>query len=81
MLRPQAEAVDLDGKPDLKNPDLYLTDDFHDIFRALRVEEPVYWNPEADSTGFWAVTRYRNDFEEPENLFIRQRYGRTPDLQ
>ena len=58
MLRPQAEAVDLDGKPDLKNPDLYLTDDFHEIFRALRAEEPVYWNPEADSSGFWAVTRY-----------------------
>ena len=58
MLRPQAEAIDLDGKPDLKNPDLYLTDDFHDIFRALRAEEPVYWNPEAGSSGFWAVTRY-----------------------
>ena len=58
MLRPQAETVDLGGKPDLKNPDLYLTDDFHDVFRQLRAEEPVYWNPEADSSGFWAVTRY-----------------------
>ena len=58
MLRPKAEKLELDGRPDLKDPDLYLRGDHHDIFRALREQEPVYWNPEADSTGFWAVTRY-----------------------
>ncbi|MDE1172465.1 MAG: cytochrome P450 [Parvibaculaceae bacterium] len=58
MLRPQAKTIDLDGKPDLKNPDLYMDGDFHEVFRRLRAEEPVYWNPEADASGFWAVTRY-----------------------
>ena len=58
MLRPKAKAIDLGGKPDLKDPDLYLREEHHDVFRRLRAEEPVYWNPEADSTGFWAITRY-----------------------
>jgi linalool 8-monooxygenase len=58
MLRPQAEKLDLGGKPDLKDPDLYMRGEHHDIFRRLRAEEPVYWNPEADSSGFWAITRY-----------------------
>lgn len=58
MLRPKAKAVDLGGKPDLKDPDLYLHERHHDVFRKLRAEEPVYWNPEADGSGFWAITRY-----------------------
>lgn len=58
MLRPQAQAIDLGGKPDLKDPDLYMREDHHEVFRKLRAEEPVYWNPEADSTGFWSITRY-----------------------
>lgn len=58
MLRPKAQAIDLGGKPDLKDPDLYLREEHHEVFRRLRAEEPVYWNPEADSTGFWAITRY-----------------------
>ncbi|GMV63795.1 MAG: linalool 8-monooxygenase [Parvibaculum sp.] len=58
MLRPKAQAIDLGGKPDLKSPDIYLHEEHHDVFRRLRAEEPVYWNPEADSTGFWAITRY-----------------------
>jgi len=58
MLRPKAEKLDLGGAPDLKDPDLYMTDDFHEVFKALRADSPVYWNPEADAAGFWAVTRY-----------------------
>lgn len=58
MLRPQAQAIDLGGKPDLKDPDLYMRDAHHDVFRKLRAEEPVYWNPEADAAGFWAITRH-----------------------
>lgn len=58
MLRPKAEKLDFDGRPDLKDPDLYMRGGHHEIFRALRAQEPVYWNPEADSTGFWAITRY-----------------------
>jgi linalool 8-monooxygenase len=43
---------------DLKNPDVYLHNEHHAVFADLRTEQPVYWNPESDSTGFWAVTRY-----------------------
>lgn len=58
MLRPKAEKLDFDGGPDLKDPDLYMRDEHHDVFRKLRAETPVYWNPEADAAGFWAITRY-----------------------
>jgi cytochrome P450 len=30
----------------------------HHLFRRLRGEDPVHWHPEANGTGFWAVTRY-----------------------
>jgi cholest-4-en-3-one 26-monooxygenase len=30
----------------------------HDQFDRLRREAPVYWHPEADGGGFWAVTRH-----------------------
>ncbi|MEQ8282647.1 MAG: hypothetical protein RIC04_12790 [Parvibaculum sp.] len=57
MLRPQAQAIDLGGKPDLKDPDLYMRDDHHAVFRKLRAQEPVYWNPEADAAGFWGIRK------------------------
>ncbi len=49
--------------PDLKNPDLYVDRMPYDLFAALRREEPVYWNPEADGAGFWAVTRHADIVE------------------
>ncbi|MDO8423196.1 MAG: cytochrome P450 [Parvibaculum sp.] len=58
MLRPKAEKLSLDGGPDLKDPDLYLRNEHHDVFKNLRASQPVYWNPEADAAGFWALTRY-----------------------
>jgi len=58
MLRPQAKPLDLGGKPDLKDPDLYQHKDFWEAFRQLRAEDPVYWNPEAEGSGFWAITKY-----------------------
>ncbi len=30
----------------------------HDQFDRLRREAPVYWHPEPDDTGFWAVTKH-----------------------
>ena len=30
----------------------------HDQFDRLRREAPVYWHPEADDTGFWAITKH-----------------------
>jgi linalool 8-monooxygenase len=43
---------------DLKNPDFHSRADKYEVFRQLRRQTPVYWNPEIDSSGFWAVTRY-----------------------
>jgi linalool 8-monooxygenase len=49
--------------PDLKDPDLYVDQAPHDVFRRLRQEQPVYWNPESDGSGFWALTRYADIVE------------------
>jgi len=43
---------------DLKNPDLYVNGVPHEVFTALRREDPVHWNPEADGRGFWSITKY-----------------------
>ena len=51
------------ARPDLKDPDLYLDRAPHEVFARLRQEEPVYWNPEADGAGFWALTRYADIVE------------------
>jgi linalool 8-monooxygenase len=48
---------------DLKDPDLYQDRVPYDLFAELRRTSPVYWNPEADSAGFWAVTRHADILE------------------
>ena len=52
-----------DFQPDLKDPDLYLAEAPHAVFARLRREAPVYWNPEADGAGFWALTRHADIVE------------------
>ena len=47
-------------KIDLKDPDFHTREDKHEVFRNLRRTTPVYWNPEIDSSGFWAITRYKD---------------------
>lgn len=44
--------------PDLKNPDLYAEQMPYAVFARLRRSSPVYWNPEQDGPGFWALTRH-----------------------
>jgi linalool 8-monooxygenase len=44
--------------PDLKDPDLYVERVPLEVFAKLRNEDPVYWNPERDGPGFWALTRH-----------------------
>jgi linalool 8-monooxygenase len=51
------------GWPDLKDPDLYVAGVPHEVFARLRRESPVHWNPEADGTGFWALTRHADIVE------------------
>ncbi|MDP1026880.1 cytochrome P450 [Sphingomonas sp. KR1UV-12] len=48
---------------DLKDPGLYEAGVPWDEFAALRREDPVHWNPEADGAGFWAVTRHADIVE------------------
>ena len=55
--------ADLDQRPDLKSPDLYVDRVPHELFARLRQEHPVYWNPEADGAGFWAVLRHADIVE------------------
>ena len=43
---------------DLSNPDNFVAAVPHDAFKLLRREAPVYWHPEANGSGFWAVTKY-----------------------
>ena len=64
MLEPAAPS------PDLKNPDLYVQRVPHELFAQLRKEDPVYWNPEVDGRGFWALTRHADIVE----------VSRRPDL-
>jgi linalool 8-monooxygenase len=48
------------GISDLNNLDLFSAGQPHDAFRRLREEAPVFWNPEANGPGFWAITRYED---------------------
>jgi linalool 8-monooxygenase len=52
------QAHDVLRPIDLKDPDLYLPGLPHETFAWLRTNDPVYWNPEEDGAGFWAVTRH-----------------------
>ena len=49
--------------PDLKDPDLYLAGMPYDTLATLRRSSPVYWNPETDGAGFWAVLRHADIVE------------------
>jgi cholest-4-en-3-one 26-monooxygenase len=43
---------------DLVDPDVYVAGVPFESFRRLRAEAPVYWHPETEGSGFWAITRY-----------------------
>src|SRR3954471_2574869 len=45
---------------DLSDHDAFVDAVPHEAFAELREKDPVHWNPEADGTGFWAVTRYHD---------------------
>ena len=69
---------------DLRDPDLYLNEVPYALLSELRRESPVYWNPEADSTGFWSILRYA-DIAAISNrsghFFLGEQTRRTPHLQ
>ncbi|MCE7982254.1 MAG: cytochrome P450 [Caldilinea sp. CFX5] len=45
------------------DPDVYVQGVPHATFKRLRDEDPVSWWPEAQGSGFWAVTRYADLIE------------------
>ncbi len=49
--------------PDLRDPDLYVESAPHEVFARLRREHPIYWNPEDNGAGFWALTRHADIVE------------------
>ncbi|MEW1647590.1 cytochrome P450 [Streptomyces sp. NPDC091219] len=56
--RPRLAPGDL-PRTDLADPRVHAEYDLSDVWRHLRSEEPVYWQPEtAGRPGFWVVTRY-----------------------
>ena len=54
----QLSALPL-AEVDLVNLDVYVQGKAHDIWRRLRAEDPVHWNPgNRMYVGFWSVTKY-----------------------
>ena len=43
---------------DLAHPDNYHSGPPHHMFEVLRREAPVFWHPDAETPGFWALTRH-----------------------
>jgi cytochrome P450 len=52
-----AAEVDLDSV-DLADPSLYAQGDPHPIWRAMRLRDPVRWQPAGGDLGFWSVTTH-----------------------
>lgn len=48
------------GLADLSNLDIYADGLPHTEFRALREQAPVFWNPEQNGPGYWAITSYKD---------------------
>ena len=38
--------------------DTWAREEPHDMFEVLRREAPVFWHPEPDGPGFWAITKH-----------------------
>ena len=47
----------------LDDPASFASGHPHEQYRALRREHPVWWHPEQNGSGFWAVTGYRQVVE------------------
>ncbi len=62
---------------DLTDPDLFQRGTPHEMFTLLRREAPVFWHPEKNGRGFWAITKYADLKEISKNpgLFSSERQG------
>jgi cholest-4-en-3-one 26-monooxygenase len=61
----------------LDDPDLFQRGTPHDMFRLLRREAPVYWHPEREGPGFWAITKHADLkwISKHPRLFSSERRG------
>src|SRR5207245_9317641 len=61
----------------LTDPDLFQQGVPHEMFKLLRREAPVFWHPESDGPGFWAITKHGDLKEISRNptLFSSERRG------
>jgi len=61
----------------LTDPDIFQRAVPHDMFKVLRREAPVFWHPESNGSGFWAVTKHADLKEVSKNpgMFSSQRQG------
>jgi cholest-4-en-3-one 26-monooxygenase len=62
---------------DLSDVRLFAHGTPHELFRRLRAEDPIHWNPQPDGSGFWALTRYDDVLRvsrDPET-FSNERHG------
>src|SRR5829696_9535311 len=55
---------------DLSDHDAFVDAVPHDWFRTLRHEAPVFFNPEPDGPGFYAVTRYADIRDVHRNVDV-----------
>src|SRR5215212_10068518 len=55
---------------DLSDHDAFVDAVPHDWFRTLRHEAPVFFNPEPDGPGFYAVTRYADIHDVHRNVDV-----------
>ncbi|HEY3888296.1 MAG TPA: cytochrome P450 [Caulobacteraceae bacterium] len=49
----------------------------HALYRELRANSPVFWNPEPNGPGFWALTRYADVYAVDHDF---QNYSSSPTI-
>jgi cytochrome P450 len=66
---------------DLLALDAFLAGRADAIFDDLRKNDPLHWNPEPDSSGFWSLTRYADvcAVAEDHGRFVNSRGTQIPD--
>jgi cholest-4-en-3-one 26-monooxygenase len=62
---------------DLAHPDNYHSGPPHHMFEVLRREAPVFWHPDAETPGFWALTCHAEVAHASRNPQIYSAQQRT----